>query len=81
MILLVDLYFIFFTADRDYNLITTSFRARPLSTATAIFTLTADRIAQEGEETFELILEFSGSPIPGAFVQNTATIVIRDIDG
>ena len=71
----------FVTADRDYNLITTRFITRPPATATATFTLTADRVAQEGEETFELILEFSGSPIPGAFVQNTATIVIRDIDG
>ena len=71
----------FVTADSDYNLITTSFMIRPPATATAIFTLTADRIAQEEEETFELILELSGNLIPGAFFQNTTTIVIRDSNG
>ena len=79
--MLVDLYAIFVIAGSDYNLITRTFITRPPATATATFTLTADRVAQEGEESFELILELSVNPIPGAFFRNTTTIVIRDNDG
>ena len=81
MISWFDLYVTFVTADNDYNLLTTSFVIRPPSTATATFTLSTDRVAQEGEETFQLMLELSGSPISGAFFQDTITIVIRDSNG
>ena len=48
----------------------------------AYIILTADRVAQEVVESFQLILELFEIPVPaGAFFEDTLTINIRDSNG